>query len=169
MTRTVTAPRHPSCERRSICELFAQMFSMRLESRERQQTVEFERRARDISDQLLGAVASDETLLRDPDWLADILTNAIPADGVGVWLNGSYAFSGVTPPTDDFRRIVRALNATAAKRSCTMPKPGSRPISPSPRAMYRSRARAVPRSYASRVPRRAIAMSRPPTCSRTSA
>ncbi|MFV1202221.1 GAF domain-containing protein, partial [Klebsiella pneumoniae] len=80
------APRHPSFERRSISELFAQMFSMRLESRERQQTVEFERRARDISDQLLGAVASDETLLRDPDWLADILTNAIPADGVGVWL-----------------------------------------------------------------------------------
>ncbi len=108
------SPRCPSFERRSISELFAQMFSMRLESRERQQTVEFERRARDISDQLLGAVASDETLLRDPDWLADILTNAIPADGVGVWLNGSYAFSGITPPTDDFRRIIRALNATAA-------------------------------------------------------
>lgn len=108
------APRHPSFERRSISELFAQMFSMRLESRERQQTVEFERRARDISDQLLGAVASDETLLRDPDWLADILTRAIPADGVAVWLNGSYAFSGTTPPTEDFRRIIRALNATAA-------------------------------------------------------
>lgn len=108
------SPRCPSFERRSVTELFAQMFSMRLESRERQQTVEFERRARDISDQLLGAVASDETLLRDPDWLADILTHAIPADGVGVWLAGNYAFSGVTPPTDDFRRIVRALNATAA-------------------------------------------------------
>lgn len=108
------SPRSPSFERRAITELFSQMFSMRLESRERQQTVEFERRARDISDQLLGAVASDETLLRDPDWLADILTHAIPADGVGVWLAGNYAFSGVTPPTDDFRRIVRALNATAA-------------------------------------------------------
>ena len=63
---------------------------------------------------MLGAVASDETLLKDPDWLGDILTSAIPADGVGVWINGSYAFSGVTPPTDDFRRIVRALNGTAA-------------------------------------------------------
>ena len=58
------APRCPSFERRSVSELFAQMFSMRLESRERQETVEFERRARDISDQLLGAVASDETLLK---------------------------------------------------------------------------------------------------------
>jgi len=104
----------PTFERRSVAELFTQMFSMRLESRERQETVDFERRARDISDQLLGAVASDETLLRDPDWLADILTHAIPADGVGVWLGGNYAFSGITPPTADFRRIVRALNSTAA-------------------------------------------------------
>jgi light-regulated signal transduction histidine kinase (bacteriophytochrome)/CheY-like chemotaxis protein len=108
------SPRCPTFERRSVTELFAQMFAMRLESRERQETVEFERRARDISDQLLGAVASDETLLKDPDWLGDILTNAIPADGVGVWIAGNYAFSGVTPPTDDFRKIVRALNATAA-------------------------------------------------------
>ena len=108
------APRCPTFERRSVSELFAQMFAMRLESRERQATVEFERRARDVSDQLLGAVASDETLLKDPDWLGDILTNAIPADGVGVWIGGNHAFSGVTPPVDDFRRIVRALNGTAA-------------------------------------------------------
>lgn len=108
------SPRSPTFERRSVSELFAQMFSMRLESRERRELVDYERRARDISDQLLGAVASDETLLNDPDWLADILTSAIPADGVGVWINGNYAFSGVTPPTDDFRRIIRALNGTAA-------------------------------------------------------
>ena len=106
--------RCPTFERRSVSELFAQMFSMRLESRERQQTVEYERRARDISDQLLGAVASDETLLKDPDWLGDILTHAIPADGVGVWLGGAFAFSGTTPPIEDFRRITRALNGTAA-------------------------------------------------------
>jgi light-regulated signal transduction histidine kinase (bacteriophytochrome) len=119
------APRSPTFERRSVSELFAQMFSMRLESRERRALVEYERRARDISDQLLGAVASDETLLKDPDWLADILTSAIPADGVGVWINGSYAFSGVTPPTDDFRRIIRALNGTAAGKVFATDRIGS--------------------------------------------
>jgi light-regulated signal transduction histidine kinase (bacteriophytochrome) len=108
------SPRCASFERRSVAELFAQMFAMRLESRERKETVDFERRARDISDQLLGAVASDETLLNDPDWLSDILTHVIPADGVGVWINGSQAFSGITPPPEDFGRIVRALNGTAA-------------------------------------------------------
>ena len=108
------SPNCPTFEARSVAELFAQMFSMRLESRERQETVEYERRARDISDQLLGAVASDETLLKDPDWLGDILARVIQADGVGVWIGGNHALSGSTPAIDDFRRIVRALNATAA-------------------------------------------------------
>jgi len=112
-------PRSPTFERRSVCELFAEMFAMRLESRERRLVNEYEQRARDISDQLLGAVASDETLLQDPDWLGDILTSAIPADGVGVWINGNYAFSGITPPTEGFRRIVRALNGLAAGRVYT--------------------------------------------------
>ncbi|QNM83536.1 GAF domain-containing protein [Sphingomonas sabuli] len=110
------SPRCPSFERRSVAELFAQMFAMRIESRERREVVEYERRARDISDQLLGAVASDETLLNDPDWLSSILTSAIPADGVGVWINGNYAFSGLTPNTGEFARIIQALNATAAGR-----------------------------------------------------
>ncbi|WP_343060517.1 HWE histidine kinase domain-containing protein [Sphingomonas rhizophila] len=108
------SPRCPGFERRSVAELFAQMFAMRIESRIRQQTVDYERRARDISDQLLGAVASDETLLNDPAWLSDILTHAIPADGVAVWINGNYAMSGQTPDTRGVAAIVNALNAAAA-------------------------------------------------------
>lgn len=106
------SPLNPSFERRSVCELFAQMFAMRLESRLRKELMEFERRARDISDQLLGAVASDETLLNDPDWLGDILITAIPADGVGVWINGSLALSGRTPPANGFREIIARLHET---------------------------------------------------------
>lgn len=119
------APLSPSIERRTTAELFAQLFSLRLESRERRDLVEYERRARDVSDQLLGAVASDETLLRDPDWLGDILTSVIPADGVGVWINGSYAFSGVTPSTEEFRRIIRALNGTASGKVFATDRIGS--------------------------------------------
>ena len=109
-------PRCPSFERRSVAELFAQMFAMRIETRERKLTVEYERRARDISDQLLGAVASDDTLLNDPNWLSEILTHAIPADGVGIWINGNYAFSGLTPDTPAFARIIKALMGTASGR-----------------------------------------------------
>lgn len=106
----------PSFEVRSVCELFSQMFSMRLESRERREMMDFERRARDMSDQLLSAVATNETLLNDPEWLAGILTHVVPAEGVGVWINGRYAFSGMTPSTEDFTRIIRSLNSMAANR-----------------------------------------------------
>ncbi|WP_185983448.1 GAF domain-containing protein [Aureimonas mangrovi] len=119
------APRWPDVSRRSVAELFAQMFSMRLESREGLAVVEYERRARDVSDQLLSAVATDETLLRDPDWLADILTSVIDADGVGVWINGKHAASGITPDAENFRRIVRALNGTASGRVYATDRIGS--------------------------------------------
>lgn len=119
------APKWPDVASRSVAELFSQMFSMRLESREGAALVEYERRARDVSDQLLSAVATDETLLRDPDWLGDILTSVIEADGVGVWINGKHAASGTTPDTDDFRRIVRALNGTASGRVFATDRIGS--------------------------------------------
>jgi light-regulated signal transduction histidine kinase (bacteriophytochrome) len=110
------SPRCPSFERRSVAELFAQMFAMRIESRERKAMVDYEHRARDISDRLLSVIASDELLLRDPAILNDIMTEAIPADGVGIWLNGNYAFAGSTPDTRGFADIVNALNATAAQK-----------------------------------------------------
>ncbi|GLK81681.1 HWE histidine kinase domain-containing protein [Methylopila turkensis] len=110
------SPKSPSFEVRSVCELFVEMYSMRLEGRERKEVMAYERQARDVSDQLLGAVATNEMLLKDPEWLAGVLTHVIPAEGVGVWINGAYAFSGVTPSTDAFTRIVRTLNTTAAGR-----------------------------------------------------
>ena len=102
-------PIAPSFRRRSVCELFAQMFSLGLEVREHREVTRFERHARDLSDQLLGAVASDESLLNDPDWLSNILTSAIPADGVGVWMNGTAALSGQTPSPEELRQIVDHL------------------------------------------------------------
>lgn len=108
------SPRRPSFERRSVAELFGQMYALRLENRERKQLAEYELRARDIADQLLSAVASDDSLLNDPDWIGDILRNSIPADGVGVWINGNYAFSGEAPDTGTFMRIVSKLNRAAS-------------------------------------------------------
>lgn len=110
------SPRCPGFERRSVAELFAQMFAMRIESRERKAMVDYEHRARDISDRLLSVIASDDELLGDPAILNDIMTQAIPADGVGIWLNGSYAFAGSTPDTRGFADIVNALNSAAAQK-----------------------------------------------------
>jgi light-regulated signal transduction histidine kinase (bacteriophytochrome)/CheY-like chemotaxis protein len=110
------APRRPSFERRSLAELFGQMFALKLESRERKSLAAYESRARSASDRLLAAVAGDATLLDNPDWLAAMLRETIPCDGIAIWIDGKVAHSGLTPPPGTLPGIVRRLNAMAAGR-----------------------------------------------------
>lgn len=108
--------RCPSFERRSIAELFGQMFALKLESRERKSLAAYETAARSSSDRLLAAVAGDATLLDNPEWLGSMLRETVPCDGIGIWIDGKCAHSGMTPPPAAFPGIVRRLNAMAAGR-----------------------------------------------------
>lgn len=108
--------RCPGFERRSIAELFGQMFALKLESRERKAMSAYEAAARATSDRLLAAVAGDAGLLDDPEWLGGRLREVVPCDGIAIWIDGKVAFSGTTPPPEQFAAIVRRLNAMAAGR-----------------------------------------------------
>jgi len=108
--------RRPSFERRSIAELFGQMFALKLESRERKALQAYESSARASSDRLLAAVAGDAGLLDNPEWLGAMLRETVPCDGIAIWIDGKCAHSGLTPPPEAFAAIVRRLNAMAAGR-----------------------------------------------------
>lgn len=110
------AARLPSFERRSIAELFGQMFALKLESRERQELAAYETAARASSDRLLAAVAGDATLLDNPEWLGATLRETVPSDGIAIWIDGKCARSGLAPPAEALPLIVRRLNAMAAGR-----------------------------------------------------
>ncbi|MGO6734127.1 HWE histidine kinase domain-containing protein [Rhizobium ruizarguesonis] len=109
-------PRLPSAQSRSTAELFGQMFASRLESRERRLALDYETKARRIADRLLTSVADNASLLDDPAWLIDALADAIPADGIGVWINGRLALAGIGPDERSFAALVRHLNRNAAGR-----------------------------------------------------
>ncbi|MBY4630059.1 HWE histidine kinase domain-containing protein [Rhizobium croatiense] len=109
-------PRLPSAQSRSTAELFGQMFASRLESRERRLALDYETKARRIADRLLTAVADNASLLDDPAWLVEALAEAIPADGIGVWINGRLALAGIGPDEKGFAALVHHLNRTAAGR-----------------------------------------------------
>ncbi|WP_022681998.1 HWE histidine kinase domain-containing protein [Sphingobium bisphenolivorans] len=108
------APRLPSFAQRSAAELFGQIFSMMLESRERSETALYEGRARQVADRLMSAVAQDHDLLSNARWLGDTIFDTIPADGVGVYVDGQMTFSGLTPEPAAFAAIVAMLNRNAA-------------------------------------------------------
>lgn len=111
-----SGPRLPGFERRSIAELFGQMFAFKLESRERKALAVYETTARATSDRLLAAVAGDAGLLDNPEWLGGMLRQTVPCDGIAIWIDGRLAASGATPPGDAVPTLVRRLNAMAAGR-----------------------------------------------------
>jgi light-regulated signal transduction histidine kinase (bacteriophytochrome)/CheY-like chemotaxis protein len=113
------APRLPSFAQRSAAELFGQMFSMMLESRERREAAEYDARARNVSDRLMAATAQDNALLNDAEWLGEIIFDTVPADGVGVYVNGAVSLSGLTPSRPEFLAVVSMLNRLAASQVYT--------------------------------------------------
>jgi light-regulated signal transduction histidine kinase (bacteriophytochrome)/CheY-like chemotaxis protein len=108
------SPRLPSFAYRTAAELFGQMFSLMLESRERREASDYEARARAVADRLMATVAQDSDLLNNAQWIGDMVFDTIPADGVGVFLNGTVSLSGLAPDRDQFAEVVRALNRHAA-------------------------------------------------------
>lgn len=110
------SPRLPSFAQRSAAELFGQIFSMMLESRERAETADYEGKARQVADRLMAAVAQDHDLLSNARWLGDVIFDTVPADGVGVYIDGQITLSGLTPDEPAFAAIVAMLNRTAASQ-----------------------------------------------------
>ena len=110
------SPRLPGFALRSAAELFGRMFSMMLESRERRIAREYEQRARLIADQLMTSAARDGSRLKNVAWLGEMIFGAIPADGVGVSIDGEIVLSGLTPDAAQFARIVDRLNLLSASQ-----------------------------------------------------
>jgi light-regulated signal transduction histidine kinase (bacteriophytochrome) len=107
-------PRLPSFAERSAAELFGQMFSLMLESRERAEAAEYETRARMVADRLMATVAQNNELLADAQWLGEIIFDTIQADGVGVFIDGRISLAGLAPDENQFSQVVRALNGVAS-------------------------------------------------------
>lgn len=107
------SPRCPGFELRTLTELFGQMFSMRLESREHRADAARQASARQTGDRLIAAVARDVGLLGDPHWLMTMIADILPCDGVGIVLKGRIATSGVAPAPDMLPAIVRRLGEIA--------------------------------------------------------
>jgi light-regulated signal transduction histidine kinase (bacteriophytochrome) len=112
-------PRLPSFAQRSAAELFGQMFSMMLEGRERREAADYESGARAVADRLMAAVAQDNNLLSDAHWLGEVIFDTIPADGVGVFVNGEVSLSGLTPTREEFLKLLEVLNRSAASQVFT--------------------------------------------------
>jgi light-regulated signal transduction histidine kinase (bacteriophytochrome)/CheY-like chemotaxis protein len=104
-------PLNVSFDRRTAAELFGQMFSLLMESREREGEAAYEERGRKLHNRLITAMAGEasrfESIVNHLDEIADLLI----CDGIGLWINGGATLHGLTPTPDQFAGMIDQLNA----------------------------------------------------------
>jgi light-regulated signal transduction histidine kinase (bacteriophytochrome)/CheY-like chemotaxis protein len=116
-----TLPRHIGFERRTTADLFVQMFSLLLESRERDEETGYEARTRLLHNQLMAAMASEESTSGNLVRLADKMAELVPCDGICVWVDGVATLMGSTPTERELGGLVEILNRGNASEvfACT--------------------------------------------------
>jgi light-regulated signal transduction histidine kinase (bacteriophytochrome)/CheY-like chemotaxis protein len=107
-------PRCIAYERRSAAELYGQTFSLLLESRERELEVDYETRARKLHNQLMAAMAAGASTFENISRFVDSITDLIPCDGIGIWVEEQVTLKGTTPTREEFLGLTRFLNRTGA-------------------------------------------------------
>ncbi|AUC93295.1 MULTISPECIES: HWE histidine kinase domain-containing protein [Bradyrhizobium] len=107
---------HISFERRTAAELFGQMFSWILETREREATIAYETRAQQIQERLIEAAATHEHSQRAIFDFVDDYRKMIECDGIAIWSNGEIKLSGQTPTEAEVKDLVGFINRTSPGR-----------------------------------------------------
>jgi light-regulated signal transduction histidine kinase (bacteriophytochrome)/CheY-like chemotaxis protein len=104
------SPRHLSFERRTSLELFGQMFSLLLESRERERDAQKEAEGRALQNTLFSSIAAHGSSIESLSEFLGDFRSLLASDGVAVWLNGKWLLVGTTPTYEEFSGIVRFLS-----------------------------------------------------------
>lgn len=110
------SPRVLTFQRRTVAELFGQMFSLELANRERRGTIHSEREGRAVHDRLMATIGTQQSVFENLENALDTFREVIPADGVAIWVEGEFASSGRGLLKEEMQGLVRFLNRTGASR-----------------------------------------------------
>ena len=103
-----------SFERRTAAELFGQVFSLVLESREREADQAREAEANRVHQQLMAALGAMRPGSQSLTEFLELLSEVIPCDGIGLWSKRGTAMRGHAPTIEEFSGLVRFLNRSAS-------------------------------------------------------
>jgi light-regulated signal transduction histidine kinase (bacteriophytochrome)/CheY-like chemotaxis protein len=112
------SPHHLSFERRTAAELFGQMYSWILETREREADTAYQARAHQIQERLMEAAAAHaHSRVAIADFAEDF-RRMIDCDGIAVVSDGRMVVAGATPTDNEIRDLVAFINRTSPGRLC---------------------------------------------------
>lgn len=103
------SPKHISYERRTAAELFGQLFSLTLESREREIETRRMGEARNLHDRMMNAVVKANGGADSLSPYLDDLCRLVHCDGLALWLEGRLTLRDSTPDASDVHTLLRVL------------------------------------------------------------
>ena len=107
-------PLRVSFERRTAAELFGQVFSLVLESREREADQAREAEANRVHQQLMAALGAMRPGSQSLTEFLELLGEVIPCDGIGLWSRRGTAMRGHAPTIEEFSGLIKFLNRAAS-------------------------------------------------------
>ena len=110
------APKTMSMAQRIAAEMFGEFFSLHLQAMHQKTRLEAAIMARRTLDGLLREITYHndiQSFLREK---ISTLTELMPCDGIGLWINGSWTAFGHAPPEDDIPALARFLVSASENR-----------------------------------------------------
>lgn len=99
------------CDIRAACEVFGQVFSLQLQSRLEAEDYEYRLQQKSVHDRLLNRLSEEAELREGLIRYCPSLLDYVQAEGVAIFIDGSYADFGRTPGEARALALIKALNA----------------------------------------------------------
>jgi len=109
-------PRPVSYERRTAAELFAQILSLLIETREREAVADYEQRSRRLHDSLMAAIVENGSTAANLAVMADRISEIVPCDGMAIRVGDETVLTGSTPTLEHMADLTRFLDQSAASQ-----------------------------------------------------
>ena len=109
-------PRRVAASTAAAIELFAQVFSTMIETKQNKDELSYRVKAREAHDRLIAGMEPEETIFQNLQSFAPVLREMIPCDGVGIWSEGRFDCDGIAPPPEAMPELVRFLNEKRVDR-----------------------------------------------------
>ena len=110
------APRALTLAQRVAAEMFAEVFSLRVEASERAEALAAATRAREALDRIVSETSAQTHVADFLRSRLPALNALIPSDGVGVLIDGEWRTHGVAPPPERLEALGRFLRETSGAR-----------------------------------------------------
>lgn len=108
--------RQVSYERRTAAELFAQVLSLLIETREREAVSDYEQRTRRLHDGLMAAIVESGSTAANLGAMAERISEIVPCDGMAIRIGDETVLTGSTPTRDEMVALTRFLDQSAASK-----------------------------------------------------